>query len=340
MPAAPAILGELNRFSAKIGRDIRLVQAGGGNTSVKDGGILWVKSSGAWLADAEDRTVFVPLDLAKIQATMTAGQEDFSGCVMEGATGRPSIETSLHALMPRRIVVHCHSVNTLAWAVQAAGREVLNERLRGLQWLWIDYARPGLALSQAVREALLASPDARVLVLASHGLVLAADTIGEAQALLDEVERRLQLPERQSPAPSLSTLQTLLPTGSRLPAFEPVHALALDPVARRVATSGALYPDHAVFLGTAVPAIDGHDPAGLRQSLEALLLQRPHCAIVGGHGVVLGAECSRTVEAMLACCALVALRLDSAEGINYLSAADVAAIANWDMEKHRIGIQK
>jgi len=43
---------------------------------------------------------------------------------------------------------------------------------------------------------------------------------------------------------------------------------------------------------------------------------------------------------MLACCALVALRLESTHDIRYLATADVSAIANWDMERHRIGIQK
>jgi len=95
-----------------------------------------------------------------------------------------------------------------------------------------------------------------------------------------------------------------------------------------------------VFLGTSVPVADSGDPDRLRQLLAGLLQRPPFCAIVAEHGVALGAECSRTVEAMLACCALVALRLESTHDIRYLATADVSAIANWDMERHRIGIQK
>ena len=43
---------ELVDVSARIGRDIDLVQGAGGNSSAKEGGVLWVNASGTWLAAA------------------------------------------------------------------------------------------------------------------------------------------------------------------------------------------------------------------------------------------------------------------------------------------------
>ena len=76
---------------------------------------------------------------------------------------RPSIETTVHALMPQRVVVHVHCVNTIAWAIRSdaeARQRVadLGEVLAGLRVL---------------------EPRADVLDLADdHGPVVAPDAVG------------------------------------------------------------------------------------------------------------------------------------------------------------------
>ena len=49
---------ELIEVSARIGQDIDLVQGAGGNSSAKEGEVLWVKASGTWLAAARDQPIF------------------------------------------------------------------------------------------------------------------------------------------------------------------------------------------------------------------------------------------------------------------------------------------
>ena len=46
------MLEALRTLSAKLGSDPLLVQAAGGNTSLKRDGIMWIKASGTWLRDA------------------------------------------------------------------------------------------------------------------------------------------------------------------------------------------------------------------------------------------------------------------------------------------------
>ena len=62
-------LQQLRSLSARAGADPLLVQAAGGNTSLKDNGIMWIKASGTWLKDAETRDIFVAVDH---QAILTA----------------------------------------------------------------------------------------------------------------------------------------------------------------------------------------------------------------------------------------------------------------------------
>ncbi|HEY6601546.1 MAG TPA: class II aldolase, partial [Xanthobacteraceae bacterium] len=71
----PEILNELRRMSARVGRNMLLVQGAGGNSSIKHGDVLWVKASGTWLADAEDKEIFVPVSLSGARAALAAGNE-------------------------------------------------------------------------------------------------------------------------------------------------------------------------------------------------------------------------------------------------------------------------
>ena len=103
----PASLAELAEFSAQLGGDPEQVQAAGGNTSLKEDGLLWVKASGLWLADALQRDILVPVELAAVLDGIARDLADpVSGAVLAArnpAGLRPSIETTLHALLPHRV---------------------------------------------------------------------------------------------------------------------------------------------------------------------------------------------------------------------------------------------
>src|SRR3954468_12887176 len=146
-------LDDLRQMSARVGRNIALVQGAGGNSSVKQGDVLWVKASGAWLSDAEAQDVFVPGVLSGARRALAAGEEKMPVAEGFGAIKlRASIETALHALLPHPVVLHVHAVNTIAWSVRSDGAEELAARLDGLNWRSLPYRRPGLPLSQAVAE--------------------------------------------------------------------------------------------------------------------------------------------------------------------------------------------
>lgn len=51
----------LRALSARVGADPLLVQAAGGNTSIKGDGVMWIKASGTWLRDATAREIMVPV---------------------------------------------------------------------------------------------------------------------------------------------------------------------------------------------------------------------------------------------------------------------------------------
>jgi rhamnose utilization protein RhaD (predicted bifunctional aldolase and dehydrogenase) len=337
----PQELVALSQLSAKIGSDSCLIQGPGGNTSLKDGKVLYVKASGTWLSSALVSPIFVALDRDELARHMDGEADvDLSSAVVSApgaASGlRPSIETVLHAFMPQRVVLHVHSVNAIAHVVHADGQARVAGRLAGLAWCWAPYARPGTPLLRAAAEA-AAGRRCDVLLMASHGLVVGADTVADAAALLASVEERLSLPARSAPQPDLERLGALAQTiGYRLPRDAGSHALGLDPTSLAHAQAGALYPDHVVFLGpggmTAQSA--GSLPRWLEQRRDRGVADPP-AVLVPGEGVLLRADLGAAAEEMVRCLALVTARLAPGDALVTLAPEQEAELMGWDAEAYR-----
>lgn len=331
MSSSPSeVFRELRRISAQLGHDPDLVQGAGGNTSIKQDGLLWIKGSGRWLAEAETKECFVPLDLQRLLDALEAGHEDPAGLALrddlcpEGL--RPSVETTLHAVLPQACVLHVHSVSAIAWAVHPEGRAHLEARLGELPWHWIPYVRPGSPLTAEVFRALARAP-ADILVLANHGLVVAGESPPAALDLLQEVERRIQIQPRPFPHADIERLERLAEGRPyRLPRDPRCHAPALDPDTRRLVAGGTLYPDHLVFLGSGVRLIE-EDALAAEESAPLLLAR--------DRGILLHESLSPTAEAMALCLALVGQRLHGDAQPRYLQPEEEEALLNWDAEAYR-----
>ena len=324
--------------SARIGADPLLIQGPGGNTSIKDGCVMWIKASGSWLAEAGTRDVFVPIDWPAYAEALRAGgpAAEEAGAFRPGwyeGDLRPSIETPLHALLPGRVVIHVHCVHTIALAVRADARAALGRRLEGIAWHLVPYARPGLPLVPGVLEGVAAG--ARAIVLGNHGLVVSADTVAEAEALLAEVHRRLAAPAREVAAPAGDALRRLCEGTAFAPAADPASPrLAGDPRLARIVAAGALYPDHVIFFGMGPPvARSSAEARGLMTGPEP-----PMAILVPGVGMALRRDASAGAAALLRCLGEVLLRVPPGAAPIPLTPADCDALLNWDAERHRMSL--
>lgn len=323
-------------LSARLGADSRLVQAAGGNTSIKRDGVLWIKASGKLLREAMRENIFVPVDLAGVRAGIERDEADPTvGRVLGETPLRPSIETTLHALLPQRVVLHLHSVNALASAVRADGRAQLAARLDGLPWAWVDYRRPGLPLTRAVRA--VAGAATSVLALGNHGIVVGADDCAAAEALLRDVERRLVLPARAAlPADPARLNAAAAAIGYRRASDPVIDALATDAACFAQARRGVLYPDHVVFLGGAACVVDvAADAPAVVAAHRDRYGAPPACVLVEGAGVLIAPTALAAAEEMLLCQTEVLLRVPEGTPLRFLSAEEVGELLNWDAEKFR-----
>ncbi|TGV97102.1 class II aldolase, partial [Mesorhizobium sp. M2D.F.Ca.ET.145.01.1.1] len=126
-------------------------------------------------------------------------------------------------------------------------------------------------------------PGVDVLILGNHGLVVAAETVSEAEALLHLVRSLLARPARATAPPDIAAL-TALAGDYRLPADVEAHAVALDSESLDMAEGGSLYPDHVIFLGQgSVVARPGENVAGVTARLGAA----PVAILFPGAGVLM-----------------------------------------------------
>lgn len=322
---------ELLAASAAIGRDPALVQGAGGNTSVKRDGVLWVKASGTWLAEAEARDIMVPVEIAPLLAALDTDEaeqgERFVVAAQNPSGLRPSIETTMHAALPHRVVLHVHCVETLAWVALEGVEAMLRPLLAGLDWRFVPYLRPGAPLTRAI----LAAGVADVLVLGNHGLVVGADSIAAAWSLLRTVQARLRRPVRPAPPPDLARLSAMAGPGWA-PAPDAAHGAGTDAVSARLAVQGSLYPDHVIFLGPGALVLGPDEtlPDALARCVVA-----PPLALVPGAGALLRQDASAGAVALARCLADVLARLGPADILHPLTAAQETELAGWDAEAYR-----
>lgn len=342
-PRYNAACQTLAEASQRIGADPLLIQAAGGNSSIKEDDTLWVKASGLWLRDALQRPMFVPVALSQVRERVRSGDDDPVGpAVLQSlaiAGLRPSIETTLHALMPHRVVLHVHAIDAIVWAVLPDAQATLTKRLAGLNWGWVEYRRPGLPLTHAVAE-LTQRQVVDVVLMANHGMVIGADTVPQAEALLQHVVDRLRLAVRRAPrADSAGLARDAEGTGWQLPVHPDSHGVATDPLNLRRAERGVLYPDHVVFLGHRVATAPTHLTGD--GALRAWLVQQrslatpPPYVAVPGRGVLVRDDLPEAAQEMLACLAHVLERLPECPEPVYLPDEETRALANWEAEKFR-----
>lgn len=318
----------LKKLSARVGADPLLVQAAGGNTSLKHEGAMWIKASGTWLRDAESKDIFVPIIHEALLEALARNDPACEACtdfVLAdlNTTGlRPSIETTVHALMPQRVVVHVHCVNTIAWAIRSDAEHRLAGKLQDFNWAFIPYARPGLPLANAIVTCL--KPKIDVLILGNHGLVVAAESVAEAEALLGRVVKVLTKPVRAAVPPDLAALRLACRDKDYAPAdSNETHTLATDALALERGRNAVFYPDHVVFLGVGV--------ATEVESGRALVA-------IPGKGVLIRKNAKPAVEPMARCLADVMRRVELDEPLIALDAESIDRLVNWDAEKYRQGL--
>jgi rhamnulose-1-phosphate aldolase/alcohol dehydrogenase len=188
--ARAATMGEAEKLlyrSNLLGSDKRITNYGGGNTSAKvmetdplTGGpveVLWVKGSGGDVGSIK-MDGFATLYMDKLRALKGVYkgvhmEDDMVGllphCTFNLNARAASIDTPLHAYVPKKHVDHMHPDAIIAIAASKNSRE-LTQRIFGSDIGWLPWKRPGYELGLWLEDFCLKNPNAKGVVLESHGL--------------------------------------------------------------------------------------------------------------------------------------------------------------------------
>lgn len=187
-----------------LGSDKRITNYGGGNTSAKvtqadpltgnDVEVLWVKGSGGDVGSIK-MDGFSTLYMEKLSALKGLYRGiDFEDemvaylphCTFNLNPRAASIDTPLHAYVPAKHVDHMHPDAIIAIAA-AKDSKALTKQVFGDTIGWLPWKKPGFELGLWLSDFCAKNPDAKGVVLESHGLFTWADDAQDCYALTLEI---------------------------------------------------------------------------------------------------------------------------------------------------------
>ena len=182
-----------------------LVQAGGGNTSVKIDNIMYIKASGFLLAELNEDFGVAQVDLDKIiritkndkivNAVSKKEREIITTDLVHNATlseeYKPSIETLLHSLLDK-FVLHTHAVVANLILVQQNWIDKLKVLFPNA--IFVNYQTPGIELAIELEKQLHnnSNDHSKIIFLQNHGVIISSNSHKEIIKISDFISKTLE----------------------------------------------------------------------------------------------------------------------------------------------------
>lgn len=192
-------------LSKYAGERFDLVQAGGGNSSVKlDDGTMVIKASGVRLSEIEIGMGYTKVDNKKLTALFShenelsshkKEREQHANTYVQQATltpgNKPSIETTLHTLL-LKYVLHTHPITVNAFTCKANWKQLLGNIFADKQPMFVSYQTPGIDLAQELHMELEAyknkyKKEPNIIFLQNHGMIVSANNHVDVAKITDYV---------------------------------------------------------------------------------------------------------------------------------------------------------
>ncbi|WP_292089730.1 bifunctional rhamnulose-1-phosphate aldolase/short-chain dehydrogenase, partial [Mesorhizobium sp.] len=202
--------------SNTLGSDKRVTNYGGGNTSSKvwqkdpltgeDVEVLWVKGSGGDSASIKlDGFATLYMDKLRALKSLYRGvhhEDEMVGylphCTFNLNPRAASIDTPLHAFVPKACVDHMHPDAIIAIAAAKDSRAITKE-VFGEAIGWLPWKRPGFELGLWLEKFCRDNPGAKGVVLEGHGLFTWGDAPKECyETTISVINQAIDWFERKS----------------------------------------------------------------------------------------------------------------------------------------------
>jgi FMN phosphatase YigB (HAD superfamily)/ribulose-5-phosphate 4-epimerase/fuculose-1-phosphate aldolase len=179
-------LNRLKHISKYCGERFDLVQAGGGNTSVKINNLMFIKASGYNLTNIDENNGYVVMNNETLlndinnNAIKEVTEYNFIG------NKRGSIETFMHSIL-KKYTIHLHPIQVNRILVTKEANSIIKEIYPDS--LVIDYFTPGIKVCNEIKEKY---NNEKVIFLINHGIIITCDNYDEIYNLLEEVLEKFE----------------------------------------------------------------------------------------------------------------------------------------------------
>ena len=317
----------------KISKDRLIIQGAGGNVSWKTETHLWIKLSGTWIEDAQNKDIFGSISLDKLNELIKQEKFNVDPAMMDQDNVRPSIEIMLHAIINKRYVFHLHMVEVVAALINNPERLLVHLAKHDLSAQIIPYYKPGEELAMAVYRAIKQHQKTDLLCLENHGVVLFSDDINDikSQVLLLQQICQIELtkirPINNRFSNAIGNSQYELIDNSQINSL-----VFLDDLFAQLEHLWPICPDHIVFLGSKPYLYDTFE-----EFLDSFKVKyQPKLIFVRKKGVYINKKNFTKIHFIqLQFFADVLLRLNRFQNVPVISEIEIHKLLNWDAERYR-----
>ncbi len=326
---------EFLKKSALIGKNILYVQGSGGNTSLKIKNKLFIKASGFELKDACSKNIFVNVDYKKVIEAINENKKDPLINTWENSSVlRPSIETSLHALIPYKYVMHLHCINSLSWLVQKDFNIKILQKINKKDVSIIPYFTPGRDLTMAIKNN-SSSKINKILLLTNHGIVVSDDNLEMLLKNLEKISSSLFQKVSHLKKANISYLDEISKsTNFKTSKCSISNQIALSQCATNYSVGGYIFPDQVVFLSRGFKVVNSKEDI---QEISKNIKDKDLSPILifPNQGILVPKSLSYKAELILKTLAMIIIRIPPGAIINYLSDKEVRKLSKMESEIYR-----
>jgi FMN phosphatase YigB (HAD superfamily) len=327
-----SILNELDKFkkiSKYCGERFDLVQAGGGNTSVKINDLMFIKASGYNLTNIDEINGYTVINnkllLEDINANKTKDVIEYNFI----GNKRGSIETFMHSIL-KKYTVHLHPIQINRILVSKKAIEIINEVYPNS--LIIEYLTPGIKVCNKIKEKY---NNENIIFLLNHGIIITSNDINHVYNLINDVLIKFE-EYQQINFDKYKITNIISKHVNSVFNVSNVSYLCQDEVINKYFTKNMdlfkqniSFPDSLIYCG--VKNLFGleniHDYKSLYEECPKVIIDNG-LIFINSHSLTKCKEIEDVLKSNL-------LILDSNFQKNYLSADEICFLNNWDAEKYR-----
>ena len=174
-------LNNLKMISRYCGERFDLVQAGGGNTSVKINDIMFIKASGFNLTDITKNKGYVCINNKELLNDLSNNTvKKITDYNMYGKL-RGSIETFMHSIL-KKYTIHLHPIQVNKILILKNSKFIIQKLFPNA--LIIDYITPGLKVYNEISNKYSGE---EVIFLINHGLIINTNEFDKIKVILDNI---------------------------------------------------------------------------------------------------------------------------------------------------------